>query len=48
MAVAPRGRRGMRIDNARLAPCAMFPSLKSSGEEDWHGPLRWVGCSRAD
>src|SRR3982074_1013683 len=48
MAVAPRGRRGMRIEIVWLAPCAMFPSLKSSGGEDWHGPIRWAGCARAD
>ena len=39
MAVAPGGRRGMRIDRVgRVVLCAMFPFLQSSGDEDWHGP----------
>jgi hypothetical protein len=49
MAVAPSGRRGVRIDRVVwLVLCTMAPSLQSSGEEDWHGSIRWAGCSRAD
>src|SRR6266571_4425372 len=31
-----------------LIPMLATPCLQSSGEEGWHGPLRWAGCSRRD